>query len=412
MIQLQRKEDCVGCRACEQRCPKHCITVGEDNQGFLYPTVNLTDCIDCHLCEKVCPVINQGGGRTLRAYAVKNPDLQIRDASSSGGVFYVLAKQVIDEGGVVFGVRFSDRWEVEHGYAETLDGVREFMTSKYVQSNTGRSFSLVESFLKQGRRVLFSGTPCQIAGLKGFLMRDYGKQLLCVDVACHGCPSPLVWRDYLEYITRPTGESVGKNTVFQTLKERPVITGISFRDKRNGWEKFGFSIRYVATEGSDKNSVFQSVEAKEGEFYEPFWQNLFMQGFLKDVILRPSCFECPAKNGKSGADITLADFWGIKSILPTFYDKSGVSLVLASEELPSLEGVIAHEVKSKDVIPLNPAIARSAKRPPSVDELWSRYPKEGFSALQNIVDTMSYVPLCRRVINKVKYVICRILGRI
>lgn len=332
MINIVEKEDCVGCNACVQRCPKQCITMKEDEQGFLYPKVDLDKCIDCHLCEKVCPVLNQKEPRKpIEVYAAKNKNKEVQLRSSSGGIFFALAESVINQGGVVFGARFNNNWEVIHDYADTIEGIKAFQGSKYVQSRIEDSFIKAEQFLKSGRKVMFTGTPCQIAGLHLFLKKDYGTQLLSVDLVCHGVPSPRVWREYLGYITRPKGASAGKNTVFSSLKGKPVITGISFRDKRLGWEKYGFSVRVVATEESDKNSVFQSDINKEKEqelLFEPLDKNLFMQGFLKDLYLRPSCYACPAKCGKSHSDITLADFWGIKSLYHNMYDFGGTSLVL------------------------------------------------------------------------------------
>lgn len=169
MIHITDREKCCGCEACIQRCPQQCITLHEDGEGFLYPETDEGRCIDCGLCEKVCPVIFQGTGRRpLNVYAAKNPDEEIRWESSSGGVFTLLAEKILSEGGVVFGARFDARWEVVHDYTENVEGLSAFRGSKYVQSRIGDSFRQTECFLKTGRKVLFSGTPCQIAGLKLF----------------------------------------------------------------------------------------------------------------------------------------------------------------------------------------------------------------------------------------------------
>lgn len=173
MISIKDKQDCCGCAACVQRCPKQCITLHEDNEGFLYPQVDESLCIDCGLCEKVCPVINQADERTpLGVYAVKNPNESVRMQSSSGGVFTMLAEHIIDEGGVVFGACFDECWEVVHSYAETKEALAKFRGSKYVQSKIGSTYQQAEGFLKSGRKVLFSGTPCQIAGLKNTCARS------------------------------------------------------------------------------------------------------------------------------------------------------------------------------------------------------------------------------------------------
>lgn len=398
MIEILRKEDCVGCNACVQRCPKSCISMHDDEQGFLYPVVYKDLCIDCNLCEKVCPVINQAEPRQpLQTYAGKNKDLQMRQNSSSGGIFYVLAEAIIKENGVVFGAKFDGQWEVEHSYAETLEGIKAFQGSKYVQSRIGETFTQAEQFLKSGRKVMFTGTPCQIAGLRRFLRKDYADLLLTVDVVCHGVPSPLVWRNYLHYIICTQVDAAAENSDFQsTLKDIQTrdISRISFRDKRISWEKFGFSIHTVARQDG-KNSDFQSTKTQSEERevrFEPFNKNLFMLGFLKNLYLRPSCYECPAKCGKSHSDLTLGDFWGIKAIQPQAYDSTGVSLVLANtslglEVLQKLGGSNL-QIKSASyeaALRVNSAIEHSVHHTRMVDEFWHLYPQLGLAAIAPLV---------------------------
>ncbi|MCS2450406.1 Coenzyme F420 hydrogenase/dehydrogenase, beta subunit C-terminal domain [Bacteroides thetaiotaomicron] len=188
----------------------------EDEEGFLYPLIDMSFCIECGLCENVCPVINQSEVCSpLKVYAAKNPNEQIRLSSSSGGIFTMLAEQILKENGIVFGARFDEKWEVEHDYADTLDGIAAFRGSKYVQSRIGDSYQRVEDFLRKGRKVLFSGTPCQVAGLKRFLHNKEYDNLLTVDVICHGVPSPLIWRKYLEETIRPKGVA-GKKSVLKS----------------------------------------------------------------------------------------------------------------------------------------------------------------------------------------------------
>lgn len=172
MIDIVDKANCCGCNACVQRCPKQCITMHEDEEGFLYPLVDQSRCIDCGLCDKVCPVLNQSVPKqALQVFAAKNNNEEQRLRSSSGGLFILLAEYVIKQGGVVFGARFDQNWEVEHVYAETLADLEPLMRSKYVQSRIGYTYKEAEQFLKQGRQVLFVGTSCQIAGLKSFYAR-------------------------------------------------------------------------------------------------------------------------------------------------------------------------------------------------------------------------------------------------
>lgn len=333
MIEIKNKKDCCGCAACVQICPKVCIRLVEDAEGFLYPHVDRNSCIDCGLCEKVCPIINVGGPREpLRCYAAKNKDERIRMESSSGGIFTLLAENIIDDGGVVFGARFDDKWEVVHDYTETKAGLAAFRGSKYVQSRIGNTFRQAESFLKEGRKVLFSGTPCQIKGLKLYLRKDYDN-LLTVDFICHGVPSPGVWRQYLDETFRKPDRRAGrgKNTVLSSPKDISVITGISFRDKKLGWKKFSFVVRGKSAGQADKNSVLLS---------DIHQNNVYMKAFLSDLILRPSCYGCRAKGGRSGSDITIADFWGIQNIMPDFDDDKGVSLVLWYSDTQLIDNIL------------------------------------------------------------------------
>ena len=172
----------------------------EDREGFLYPEADAERCCNCGLCDEVCPVINRRATKQpLSVYAAKNRNDDIRRQSSSGGIFTLLAEKTLNENGVVFGARFDENWEVVHDYVETKEGLALFRGSKYVQSSIGDSFLQARQFLQRGRKVLFSGTPCQISGLKLFLGKEYDN-LLTVDFVCHGVPSPLVWRMYLRQL--------------------------------------------------------------------------------------------------------------------------------------------------------------------------------------------------------------------
>lgn len=323
MIDIKEKKDCCGCGACVQRCPKSCISMREDKEGFLYPEVNKEMCIDCGLCEKVCPVINQSEERKpMAVYAAKHKDERIRLASSSGGVFTAIAESVIDDGGVVFGAKFDKDWSVIHGYTETKEELAAFRGSKYVQSRIGDSYKDAEALLKTGRKVLFSGTPCQIAGLKRFLRKEYDN-LLTVDFICHGVPSPGVWREYLkEETARQCG---GKNSVLSHPKDNlgdVRIENISFRDKRLGWKKYSFALTLSVPNGQGaKNTVLLS---------ESLDKNIFLRGFLADLYLRPSCHACPAKKFKSGSDVTIGDFWGVQNVMPEIDDDKGVSALMVN----------------------------------------------------------------------------------
>lgn len=272
----------------------------EDREGFLYPVVNKQHCIDCGLCESVCPIINtKEPVMPITVLAAYNKDESIRQKSSSGGIFALLAEKTIEEGGVVFGARFSKNWQVEIAYTEAVDGIVAFMGSKYVQAVVGNTYSDAENFLKQGRQVLFTGTPCQISGLKRFLQKQYDN-LLTVDVVCHGVPSPKIWRRYLSEITH--------NTLH-------AINSCSFRNKDNGWKRYNFCISFPENGESCTLSSYHQ-------------ENHYMRAFLCNMILRPSCHSCKSKSGRSQSDITIADFWGIQNVLSDMDDDKGTSLVL------------------------------------------------------------------------------------
>lgn len=311
MIEIIDKHLCCGCSACVQRCPKHCIHLIEDDEGFLYPTVDKEKCIECNLCEKVCPIIHKNDiKRPLNVYAVENNNEQQRLNSSSGGVFIALAEKIIEEEGVVFACRYDNNWEVYHCKAEKKNELIPFMRSKYLQSRIENTYNEAEAILKKGKIVLFVGTPCQIAGLKTFLRKSYNN-LITIDFICHGVPSPGVWRLYLREVVKKT-----------SLKN-PIITDVNFRAKKDfGWKRFGFVVN--GTNLQDNCDNLNLV-------YNIAIENPYMKGFLANIYLRPSCYKCPAKEGGSGSDLTIADYWCIDEILPEYKDDdSGISLVIVN----------------------------------------------------------------------------------
>lgn len=297
MINIKDKKDCCGCGACAQICAHKCISMTEDAEGFLYPLIDTTKCVDCGLCNKVCPVINRYETPKDKpvSFAAKSLDEKLIDKSSSGGFFTVLAEYIIRKGGVVFGAKFDAVWNVIYDYTETIEGLEAFRGSKYVQATVGDTFSQAKHFLKQGRIVLFTGTPCHISGLNHFLQKEYDN-LITVDFVCHSIPSPKVWRDYLK--------AVGNS------KE---ISYVTFRDKSFGWDNYGLRI-----EGED-GKVLTKGGHKE---------NVYMKAFSRNLTVRPSCFACPARSYTSGSDIMIADCWGFDTYHPEVNNNKGMSLVL------------------------------------------------------------------------------------
>ena len=312
MIEIQDKRNCCGCTACSQVCPKRCISMQVDEEGFKYPKVDPDLCNNCGLCEKVCPYLNSYPipAEKPASYACKTKDDSLRAKSSSGGLFTVLATKIIQDGGVVFGAKFDDDWHVVHGYAESVEGLSAFRGSKYVQSELGDSLKQVKEFLKDGRKVMFTGTPCQVAGLNHFLLKEYDG-LVTVDFVCHCVPSPLVWKNYLE-----------------ELRGDGIIKSVSFRDKSEGWAKFGLAV------------TGETAVLAKGNHHD----NIYMKAFLSNLIVRPGCTNCPARFYKSGADITIADCWGFNEYHPELNDDKGMSLALL---LSGKGAALYHEVESQ-----------------------------------------------------------------
>lgn len=346
MIQITEKCKCCGCEACAQKCPRQCIQMRTDEEGFWYPEVNKMECIECGLCEKVCPVINQNEDkRPLKVYAAINPDVEVRQKSSSGGIFSLLAQYILSKEGVVFGARLNNKQEVVHDYCETLEELSPFRGSKYVQSRIGNSYKQAETFLKAGRKVFFSGTSCQIAGLHKYLRKEY-ENLLTIDVVCHGVPSPLVWRKYCDEILL---KKIGAENILNQQATSNIH--ISFRDKSNGWKNFNLLVK-------DEYDIL---------YKECFRENPFMRIFLRNVSLRPSCYACPAKSGKSGSDITLANFWGIECYYPQMDDDKGTSLVMLNTE-KGLDTFMQMKCKVQEstyiqALEHNPSIESSVQEP-------------------------------------------------
>lgn len=342
MLSLNRKEDCCGCSSCQQICPKSAIEMTFDEEGFLYPYIHEEKCIDCGLCDKACPVIHTSDHQTdsLRlAYASRSTDAVALANSTSGALSYELARYIIRDGGVVFGACYGKNNCVEHQRIDSEDQLCRIQGSKYVQSNISDTFNEAKHLLECGRSVLFTGTPCQIEGLKAFLKKDHDK-LFTQDLICHGTPSPKLWTkylietDYLEY---------------DYLAFRGKINGI-------GWENCP---AFIAQNRGERITEF-------------FQKNHFCFFFLQNYSLRPICFECPFKSGYKKSDITCADLWGIDDILPDYnHDDKGMSLVIANtkkgqellDRLHASERISRTPVSYDKAIEHNMMALRSVKKP-------------------------------------------------
>ena len=292
---------CNGCHSCYNACPQNAITMVEDQEGFLYPEIDQSKCIQCGLCQKVCKVMEcRTIEENVQAFSCVNKNDEIRMKSSSGGVFSAFAEAIINKGGVVFGAAYTDNFIVRHICINNINDISKLRGSKYVQSTIGDTFREVKNYLDQDKYVFFTGTPCQINGLLSYLRKSYDK-LYTQDIICHGVGSPLVWRKYLEKRKR---EVQGN------------ITYLSMRDKTHGWRGLHMridcdnSIRYLKRQDSDT----------------------YLNGFLSNLFLRPSCYNCDHKYLPRKSDITVADFWDVQAVTGTVDDNKGVSLILINSE--------------------------------------------------------------------------------
>ncbi len=308
MIRLNEKKDCCGCGGCSNACPVHCIQMKADAEGFLYPEVDETTCIDCGLCERVCPVLRAGEDVPFSqaAYLLQYKNEKVRRQSTSGGAFTAIARYVLDRGGIVYGAAFDDRLRVHHTSAVSPKGLQIFRNSKYVQSDTEKTFTQVRDHLRTGRLVCYSGTPCQIEGLLSFLepagtegsREELLDRLVTVDVVCHAVPSPLVWERYLE---------------MQREKLGTEIADAKFRDKHFG---YNYSTMTLLDDSGEERYV-QGIDTDQ-----------MLRAFFSNICDRPSCYDCAFKKRYRKSDFTIWDCYPVYAFDKKLDDDRGTSRVL------------------------------------------------------------------------------------
>ena len=300
-VAIVKKEQCCGCGACEDICPKYCINLKYNEEGFLCSSVDRTDCIECGLCENVCPELKaieiNEKPQIKKAYVGYAVDEKIRQSGSSGGIFSVFAQSIIEAGGVVYGAAFDELFTVKHIRVDSVFALKKILTSKYVQSDMRGVYSQIQADLYAGKKVMFCGTPCQVTALHHFIeQKKLTDNLVLIDFICHGVPSPRVWDTYKIFLER---------------KLDGYLKYVNFRDKIRAWHDYSF----VAATNSGKR-MSESHEL-----------NAYMQTFISDKNIRKSCFSCVCKPNNYFSDITLGDAWAIEKEKPEWADDKGISFL-------------------------------------------------------------------------------------
>lgn len=378
---MVEKKECCGCTACLHVCPVNGITMQEDEEGFLYPVTDEERCIHCQKCENVCPVQYPGktSGRT-ETYVGYYANDEIRRKSSSGGIFTAVAEWILQQSGVVFGAAYDEHFGVHHIAVEKEEELEKLRGSKYVQSNLENVYSEVREYLEKKRKVLFTGTACQIAGLKKYLNREYD-ELYTVDVLCHGVPSPKIWRMYLD----------DKEQKYQSR-----IKKINLRNKRNGWKNFSVKIEFENGQ----------------QYFTQYGKDAFMGMFLGNLDLRSSCYACRFKEIPRKTDMTIGDSWGIEKHIPDMDDDQGTSIILvhSSKGEKIFRGIekklVVTEGKLNVVLPPETESRRSVWMHPNRTKFWN-----GLRKGENFNELFRYVQksFMQKGIDYLRYLLCKYL---
>lgn len=378
MIELFKyKEDCCGCTACKNICPKNAITMKRDEEGFSYPSIDSNLCIECNLCKKICnfkkDYDRSDNFDSPKVHAVKYKDEKERMSSRSGGMFVAISDFIFNRNGIVYGASFDENFNVIHRRIQSKKERILIKGSKYVQSDLKDTFSNVKKDLEEGNLVLFSGTPCQTAGLKSYLKNNKNIcNLYLCDIVCHGAPSPLIWKEYVNFIEK---------------KYNDKLVQFDFRDKSFGW-----------------NTHIESftLSKKNKKIYTEYYTKIFYE----HLMLRPSCHNCKYTNFERPSDITIADFWGIEKLFPEFDDNKGVSLVLINSNKgmeifnESLNDIYYKEANIDSCIQPN---LKEPSKPSSIrEQFWNDYYKKGFIYILKRYSGYGYV---NKIKKKVKSII-------
>lgn len=309
-IYIKKDSECCGCKNCMNICPKKAINMKKNSEGFLYPEIDKDKCINCGMCKKVCPIINKIDDSNFLeekiCYGITNLDNNVLKKSTSGGAFYSIAQEIINNKGVVVGAAYDDDMNVKHIIVEKKEDIYKLMGSKYIYSDLGDTFKQIKEILKKGRLVLFTGVPCQVAALKTYLMHDYSN-LITMDVICHGTPNQDLFNKYKKYLEK---------------KYNGKLIDYQFRSKQKAnWGKFEALAIFKKEKNNKTTTKTKRINADFDKYY---------MSFLNAENYRESCYECKYANTKRISDITVGDFWGIEKINKDFLKNNGVSALIIS----------------------------------------------------------------------------------
>lgn len=357
-LQSLDKRECCGCRACEQVCVPQAIVMEADAEGFLYPRVEADRCVGCGRCEKVCAYANPRYTETRpKVYAAYLRDIGQRTMSTSGGVFYAIARSVIADGGIVFGSVLDGNMQVAHKSASTLDELSSMRGSKYVQSDLRDSFSAVKAFLEEGRQVYFTGTPCQVAGLSAFLGKSYAN-LLTSDLVCHGVPSQRLFDTHIAWLEK---------------KYKGKVVDYMFRDYKQGGVCETVKITVSQTPGRIITHRLPSYELSP-----------YLYSFMHSLTYRPACYNCPFAGIPRQGDITLGDYWGSERFHPKMDSRHGISLVLVNTPAGNIvwekiRPELQYEVSdAENAAAHNGNLVHPSIEPPERKGIYDRIVREGY----------------------------------
>lgn len=376
MIQITNPEDCCGCTACASICPHQAITMAPDKLGFLYPEVNKDRCTDCGLCERVCAFhpnydISQNFKEPI-AYGVRHKNMHEIETSRSGAAFIALSDWILQQKGVVYGARYTEHFRVIHKRATTQEERDGFKGSKYVQSDLTGIFPSVKKNLQAGLIVLFSGTPCQTAGLRSYIPKKLQENLYLIDIICHGVPSPYVWRDYINLIEEQAGKKV---------------IAVDFRNKKDfGW-------------AAHKETFYFNNQEQTTTVYRDL--------FFKHVMLRYSCHKCPFSNIKRPSDITIGDFWGWQKTDSNFNsDDKGCSLVLINSPKGEKWFDTIEQTVNKIHAELKDCMQPNLQHPSIIDPRRSKFEKEYTKyGIKYVIKKYTGLSLRERIKQKIRRII-------